>query len=411
MSDTTHHPIEIVSPEAFQSPKLPILQTALGILWVPSFIVAVLGFAVNTEHFAFSWLFSCVFFFTLIAGSYFWILVHYTTDAAWSTVVRRQLENVATLFPWLMLFFIPLPFLANKIWFWTTISPGEDAILAAKSSWYLNKTFALSRSVLVFAILGLWSFKLRQLSIRQDNDGDPKWTVQSRVWAFTGLPLFGISLTMSMVDWLMALDHTWFSTMWGVYLFAGAAWSSMALLIVIITLIRRCGHLQKTVTLEHYHIMGKLLFAFTIFWAYIGFSQYMLIWYANIPEETSYFLRRNTENWHIVSTLLVISHFVIPFLLLLPKNIPALPFLSKKNPDYLALVGAYILCVQALDIYLIVMPNLHPFGPALIWIWIDAACFCTIGIPLALIYCKEMKKLSLLPARDPRVIESIGLTN
>src|SRR5438876_5385966 len=141
-----------------------------------------------------------------------------------------------------------------------------------------------------------------------------------RKLSFISLPLFALSLTFGACDWLMSLNYKWFSTMWGVYIFAGAAGSSMSLLVLVITGLRRAGYLQDIVTLEHYHIMGKWMLAFSVFWAYIGFSQYMLIWYANMPEETQYYLARNTESWWNLSMLLVVGRFFGPFGMLLLRS-------------------------------------------------------------------------------------------
>ena len=147
----------------------------------------------------------------------------------------------------------------------------------------------------------------------------------------------------------MGLDYQWFSTMWGVYIFAGAALSSMCVLVLIVTALRGAGYLQQVVNLEHYHIMGKLMLSFTIFWAYIGFSQYMLIWYSNIPEETVYFLRRNTASWWYLSQFMVVGHFFVPFLLLLFQR-------AKKTPTFLCGMAVWILLMHMLDIYIVVLP-------------------------------------------------------
>src|SRR6185295_10442581 len=136
------------------------------------------------------------------------------------------------------------------------------------------------------------------------------------------------SLTFAACDWFRSLHYSWFSTMWGVYIFAGAAGSSMSLLVLVITGLRKAGYLRDVVTMEHFHFMGKWMLAFTVFWAYIGFSQYMLIWYANIPEETEFFILRNTESWNLLSLLLVIGRFFIPFALLLLR-------FTKTHVNYL----------------------------------------------------------------------------
>jgi hypothetical protein len=219
---------------------------------------------------------------------------------------------------------------------------------------------------------------------------------------FASLPLFAVCLTFAAVDWLMGLDFHWFSTMWGVYLFAGSALSSMCILVLLITALRRVGYFKDIITIEHYHIMGKLMFAFTVFWAYIGFSQYMLIWYANIPEETVYYLIRNVESWNVLNIILVIGHFWLPFLLLLPQA-------SKRNPAFLCGVAIWILLMHVLDIYIIVLPALHKtgFSPSPL----DLLCLLAIGATLVAVFLKKLGDAPLWPVRDPRLAGSLRLLN
>jgi len=189
--------------------------------------------------------------------------------------------------------------------------------------------------------------------------------------------------------------------MWGVYIFAGSAWSSMAVLILIVTGLKSKGYLG-VVNMEHYHIMGKWLLVFSIFWAYIGFSQYMLIWYANIPEETSYFLLRNTESWNFLNICLVIGHFFVPFLALLNRAI-------KKKPSVLMFAAIWVLLMHMLDIYIMVLPNIHRTGvsPHIL----DLLCPVAIGCLLVVLFLAGLGKRSLFPNRDPRLIESLKITN
>jgi hypothetical protein len=216
-----------------------------------------------------------------------------------------------------------------------------------------------------------------------------------------GIPAMALSLTFAAIDWLMSLDFHWQSTMWGVYIFAGSAGSAMALLVLIVTALRKSGHLQLVNT-EHYHIMGKFMLAFSIFWAYIGFSQYMLIWYANMPEETSYFVRRTTETWWYLSLFLVIGRFFMPFPFLLFQG-------TKKNPKYLCIVAGWILCMQFLDLYVVILPMFHQKGVALNLL--DITSWVGIGGTLGFFFVKSLSKSSLFPVRDPRVQESIRLSN
>jgi hypothetical protein len=214
--------------------------------------------------------------------------------------------------------------------------------------------------------------------------------------------MFALCLTFGAFDWLMSLNYHWFSTMFGVYIFAGAAGASMSLLVLVITALRQAGYLKDIVTVEHYHIMGKWMLAFCVFWAYIGFGQYMLIWYANIPEETQYFITRNTQSWWALSMLLVIGRFFIAFPILLMRSI-------KKHPHQLCIVAGWIVCMQMLDIYLIVLPSLHGTGfhPS---IW-DLLSLIAIGATLGFVYLQIVPRTSLFPIRDPRLIESLRLTN
>src|SRR5712671_5293569 len=321
---------EFVEPARFA--PLSFLLALLGLVGLG---LSVVGAFVSPHQFSFSWLFAFAFYFTMLAGCFFWIIVHHVVDAEWSVVVRRQLENLAMLIAVMAIFFIPIVIFRRHLYEWMHIPIGHDPILDSKRA-YLNWHFFLVRSIFYFTFFIGATLLFRRFSIRQDRDGNPAFTLSNRRLAFVALPLFALSLTFGAYDWLLGLDYHWFSTMWGVYIFAGAAGSSMSLLVLVITALRNAGYLKDVVTLEHYHIMGKWMFAFCVFWAYIGFGQYMLIWYANMPEETQYYLARNTESWWNLSMLLVIGRFFGPFAILLLRSI-------KKHPRQLCYVAAWIL--------------------------------------------------------------------
>ena len=394
---------QIPTPEGefFESNRFAGLSLLLAGGAVVGLILCLIGAMVSPLQFSYSWLFGFIYFFTLCCGCLFWIIVHHATDAEWSVVVRRQLENIALLLVALAIFAIPILLLRHQLFEWMNIPLGKDAVLDSKRQ-YLNWPFFAFRALLYFVLLGGVAFFLRRYSVAQDRDGNPRFTILMRKVAFAGLPIFGLALSFAAFDWLMGLNYRWFSTMWGPYIFAGAAGSSMSLLVLVITGLRRAGYLREVVTLEHYHIMGKWMLAFCIFWAYIGFSQYMLYWYANIPEETEYFLVRNTESWWPLSLLLVFGRFFAPFAILLLRSV-------KKQPNRLSMVAGWILLMQALDMYIIVLPSLHGAGvrPS---IW-DLLCPIAIGCSLAFLYLRLVGRTSLFPVRDPRLIESLRLTN
>jgi hypothetical protein len=388
-------------PEPIDPAKLGPTANMLLLVAALALVASLAGALVAREQFAFSWLLGFAYCFTLCFGALFWIIVHHAVDADWSVAVRRVLENVAAVLPYLALAFVPVVLCAPILLKWWTIAPGVDPLLDAKRP-YLNIPFFYARAALYFVVLGGMALLFRRFSRKQDEDGLAKHTLAMRRVAFAGLPLFAGSVTFAAFDWLMGLDYKWFSTMWGVYLFAGAAGGSMSLLVLLVTWLRTKGYLHRVVTHEHYHIMGKLMLAFSVFWAYIAFSQYMLIWYSNIPEETSYFIRRNIGHWHTLSLILVIGRFFIPFPLLLLQA-------TKKNPRAICGVAGWILAMQFLDLYLVVLPMLHERGPAPHWL--DLTAPLGIAALAGWLFLKGLSKGSVFPARDPRLRESMTLTN
>jgi hypothetical protein len=381
--------------------------------------------------YAYSWLFAFYFYLTLSIGGCFWTLLHNVSNSGWGTSVRRTFENLGSTFPWMFLFAIPLlcPHVQQYLYEWMNMHRAADGdvkeylhhkdhLLYAKH-WFLNIPFWYGRILFYFVGLSAVIIFLRKLSTDQDTDPNPttKRLFRARFHSTYTLIIFALTITFTGFDFLKGLDYKWFSTMWGVYLFAGSALNSMAVIILVCAWLKSQGHLKHVTTGEHFHIMGKLLFAFTVFWAYIAFSQYFLIWYANITEETSYFLIRNTGNWNIANIALVFGHFVIPFVVLLQAWL-------KKNPKYLSIVAAYTLVMHVLDHYLISIPergvslgNIKPdvFGaiqPSIPGAFLgDILAFVTIGAAFVFFLLRAIGQHSLYPNRDPRILESANLSN
>ena len=391
----------ILTAERFDPARGKRLSIASFGVAAVGFLVSAVGLLNNREQFAFSWLFAFFTVFAICVGGLFWTILHHATDSEWSVLVRRQMENISSVIPSLSVLFLPLLLLCAPIlWKWWDIAPGVDPLLDAKAP-YLNHTFFTVRYVFFFLGLGGVALVLRARSMAQDEDGLAAHTFVMRKAAIVGLPVLGVALTFAAVDWLMGLDYHWFSTMWGVYIFAGAAGSSMALLVLVVTWLKGSGYL-KAVNEEHYHAMGKFMFAFTVFWAYIGYSQYMLIWYANIPEETIYFKIRNTESWNTLSTLLVAGRFFAPFPLLLFQG-------TKKKLKLICLVAGLMILMQLLDMYVIVLPSLHQTGvsPSVY----DLSALLAVGGFAAGIFFKRLSAGYVFPIKDPRLSGSVHLHN
>ncbi len=399
----THEKPSAPKEEFFQYTNLGPLLFGLLVAAGVGIAVCVLGlFVFERTQWLFSWLFAFSFFFTISAGSLFWVLLHYAVDAEWSVVVRRILETMANSFRYLWIFFIPMLIGAPKVYEWMRVPLGEEPALDGKRG-LLNPTFWATRAVIYFSFFFTVSFLMRWFSTKQDLTGDPGWSTKARGLSFASIPFFGVFVTFAGIDWLMSIDYHWYSTMWGVYIFAGSAWSSMAMLIIITNYLRSTGYLKGVVSTEHFHIMGKLLLSFTVFWAYIAFSQYFLYWYANIPEETAYYLVRNTESWNTLSiAFLVVGHFFITFALLCPRA-------AKTNPRRLAIVAGWVLLMHMADMYILIMPFFHKtgFSPHIL----DLFSLLAIGAPLIFLFIQALGRYPLYPLRDPRLPESLKLVN
>jgi hypothetical protein len=417
--------------------KIATIKTVSFIVAASGTIVSLLAlFGVFGEFFqgtyAYSWVFAYYFFLTLSIGGVFWTLLHNVSNSGWGTSVRRTFENVGSTFPWIFLFGIPLlfPQVNQYLFEWMNIhrEAGSGSVkehlhhsdhLLYNKHWFMNIPFWLGRFAFYGIGLSAVIYFLRKLSTAQDTDPNPgvRRLFRARFHSTYTLIVFALTITFTGFDFLMGQDYKWFSTMWGVYLFAGSALNSMAVIVLVTAWLKSKGHLKHVTGPEHFHIMGKLMFAFTTFWAYIAFSQYFLIWYANITEETSYFLIRNTGNWNIGMICLVFLHFVVPFVVLLQAWL-------KKNPKYLSIVAIYTLCMHALDHYLITIPergislgriNHKVFGDIVPAIpgafWGDILAFVTLGAAFIFVLLRALGQHSLYPNRDPRILESANLSN
>ncbi|WP_411845204.1 hypothetical protein AAFN60_15520 [Roseibacillus persicicus] len=390
-------------------------------------------------NYSFSWLFAVFYFFTIALGGCFWTLLHNVSNSGWGTSIRRLMENVGFVFPFIFVFAIPLLFPSVQAYLFEWMTEHRDAIseasdksapikdilnerghqhdgLLANKAWYMNLEFWHGRFLVFFLGLSFVIWKLRKLSVDQDTCTSPGTTrlFKARAMSSWGIAVFAVTLTFIAVDWVMGLDYTWFSTMWGVYVFAGSALNSMAVIVIVSILLRKAGYLKKVVGAEHDHLMGKLMFAFTIFWAYISFSQFFLYWYANVTEETRYFILRNTENWNILSYVLVFGHFGAPFLLLLRSDV-------KKKNIFMLIMAVYLLGMHFLDVYHMIIPERGPsvgnivnHDPKL-WMpgaWIgDIIAFIIVGCGFVFFLLRNLTSVSLYPHRDPRILESANVHN
>jgi hypothetical protein len=329
----------------------------------------------------------------------FFVAIQSVAKAGWSSSIRRIAEGITSFIPVILAGGLILLFGAKKLYVWTDPVLLETNHLVHSKAGYLNIPFLVVR-LLIFSVgtMFFWN-KIVGNSIKQDADGDHKYTISNTAWGVAYVLFFALSFTFFSFDLLMSLLPTWYSTIFGVYCFAGAFQSALAFLILVLLYLRQRGFVQGYYNDEHIHDVAKFLKGFTVFWAYIAFSQFMLIWYANIPEETEYFLLRAHGGWMIVSMALLIFKFIVPFILLLPRG-------NKRNPALLVAVCLLILVMQYVDVYWMVYPTFNDnhvvFGAYEI-----ALVAGFVGI-LLLRMMSFYKKNGLVALKDPRMHEALS---
>jgi hypothetical protein len=327
-------------------------------------------------------------------GSLFFVCLEYITGAVWSTPFRRIIEFISSLIIILPLFAIPLLLNVNTIFEWTHPS---DPMMQAKAP-YLNINFFLIRVVVFWLIwVGFYFFIIKN-SVKQDKTKDPSLTKANIKLSAVFMPVFAITISLAAIDWLMSLAPNWFSTIFGVYYFSGTILAALAAGTIFIVMLNERGYLISGLKRDHYYSLGALLFAFINFWAYIAFSQFLLIWYGNLPEETVWFLARWHGDWKIFSIGFLVIHFVIPYFGLLSQP-------SKMNPKTLLIMASWILIAHYIDLYWLVMPNFYKEG--MIFGWIELGFPILIAGLIILVFFYRARKINLVAVGDPKLQRGI----
>lgn len=345
-------------------------------------------------------------------GGLFWTLVFHLIGSGWTATVRRQFENLMSLIPLAIVLMLPIflfEVVSGGVMFpWLKASLAGDPLLAHKSGW-LNAPFFGARFVVYAALWSVLAMGLWRFSTEQDRTGNRWLTNKAKKMAAWGLPLTALSIAFVAFDWIMSVDYRFFSTMWGVYYFASVAQSALCTVVLVLAVLRLTGRLTGAVTSEHFHDLGKLIFAFTVFWAYITFSQYFLIWYSNIPEESAYYVIRRENGWQNMAMILSVGHFIAPFLILLIRRV-------KESTLGLAFMAAWMLLMIAADLCWNVRPMVYAGaapqsvpGPTA-W-WLDV-----VGLvgPVALFAGLLIRRIAsgpLVALKDPMMDEALSHTN
>jgi hypothetical protein len=397
---------------------------ALAIGLVGIALTALGYFVSGPKIVAMSWLVGVTYWTAIAIGMLMLILIHHIFDASWSVLLRRQYEHGLASFKWLALLFAPLVIASllgthDLVWPWMNPAGeihgghtvGHDPLYLKKAS-FLNLKMFIGMTVGFFAIWVWLSARLRKASFNQDTDGDVKWTLMNRRTAAFGLPLGALTLTFAAIYWIKSLEYHWFSTMYGVWFFSNAVRGALSIGVLIMLWLWRRGDYKGILNTNHWHSIGQLMLAFTVFWAYVTFSQYFLIWNANIPEETFWYNLRelnadgSPNQWKYVGIVgILFGHFFVPFLFLLSYR-------HKVTHGKMRFISIWILAIIFVDLCYNILPALQdghgnalPFlAPHLLW-----AVTATIGVGGVCVwaYLRSFPGAKLLPIRDPRIKECL----
>ena len=371
--------------------KIGFLLTGIGL------ILVLVSYFIDPAREAFNNIIGLMFFGSIAIGALVLVALEYLSGAVWSTPFRRVSEFIASSLPIMLLFAIPLFFMMHTLFHWThTEVVAADPILSGKTP-YLNIPFFIGRTIGVVALFYLFYLVFVKNSLKQDKTKEQKLTKTNVKLSAVFMFFAGIGITVLAVDWMMSLEPHWFSTIFGIYFISATLLAGLAATTFTAVSLNESGYLVKGLTTDHYYSLGALMFAITNFWAYIAFSQFLLIWYANIPEETFWFVARWEGGWGFVSVLLMIARFAIPYAALLSQP-------SKSDPKNLQRVSIFILFAHFIDLYWLVMPT---FSKTIVFSFYELGFpVLSIGI-IMLVFYAQAKKKNLAPIGDPKLQKGI----
>ncbi len=358
------------------------------------------GYLQNQDQFARSYLVAFLATIFMALGGMLFVMIQHLTNSVWSVTVRRLMESLMMSLPVGAVLFIPIALNTHSLYEW--VHPEVASHFSATKASYLSEHAFVLRAFIYFLIWTLLAWRLWSVSRQQDQTGAASLCYSAAKVSAPGVFFLFLSATLAAFDWNMSINPHWYSTIYGVYCLSGGAWAFFAILIWICLRLRVNGILVNSITAEHYHDLGKWLFALTAFWAYIAFSQYMLIWYANLPEETIYYKVRLEGSWQYLTKALPLIHFIFPFFLLIARPV-------KRNLAFLSIVSVYVLVVHYLDVYWMIMPNYFKSG--IQFHWLDLASIVAVCGTYGFFFWQRLKDAPIVPEGDPRLAKSLRFHN
>jgi hypothetical protein len=320
------------------------------------------------------------------------MMIHHLSGGAWGGLISKPMGAATRVMPALTLLFLPIALGMFRLYVWTDPDVvAADRVLQSKRA-YLNPTFFLVRAGLYFLAWNAASFYLNRLSLQRDRMADPQVARRMQRGSAIGLIVYAVTVTFASFDWMMSLEPHWFSTIYGVLIMGGHGVTALAVLLIALVWLSRRPPLNAIVQRLHFQDLANLMLAFIMLWAYFAYSQYLIIWSGNLPEEIDWYLRRLQPGWLQVAGLLVLVHFFMPFLLLLSRRI-------KWEPDLIVKVAAGVLAARVIELFWLIAPELHQTG--LYVSWLDVILPLALGSLWVGFFIRELRRRSILPDLQP----------
>ncbi|HEY6232341.1 MAG TPA: hypothetical protein VIW64_13860 [Pyrinomonadaceae bacterium] len=355
-------------------------------------VLLLLGFMLDRRQFFHSYLFGFTFWTGISVGSLALLMLQHLTGGGWGLVIRRVLEAATRTLPLVAILFVPILLGAHSLYSWTDAQVlAEHPVLLEKSK-YLNLSFFTVRAAIYFAIWLTFMFFLNRWSLLQDRTADRRLVKRMRMLSGPGMVLFVFTVTFASIDWFMSLDPLWSSTIYGFIFVAAWAMSALAFTIAVMAWLSREEPMNKVVAQLHFHDLGKLLLALVMLWAYFAFSQFLIIWSGNLPEEIGWYLPRTRGAWGAIALAVVILHFAFPFLFLLSRSL-------KRNASKLVIVAVLILVMRLVDLLWMIAPTFT--GEHFHLSWMDFVAPLAVGGLWLALFARELGRRALIPINDP----------
>lgn len=383
------------APQAYMTPPdIARWQSTALVIGVIALAISIGGGFANPTQFFRSYLIGFLFWLGIALGSLAILMLQYLTGGAWGTMIRRPLESATRTLPLMLVAFVPLAFGLRRVYVWA--APGM--VLPPHKAAYLTVPFFLARAAVYFTVWIVLQWLLNRWSHQEDATADVKFNIRLQYLAGPGLVLYGLTISFAAVDWIMSLDPSWFSSIFGMLIIGGQLVSAMALMIFTLAMLGREEPMESVYQSRHFHDLGKLMFAFVMIWAYISVSQLIIIWSGNLPEEITWYMSRMVGEWRYVGLILVIAHFVLPFSLLLSRDL-------KRRPSRLVWVAGLLLAARLVDVYWLTAPEFWPGGIHLHWM--DVLAPIGIGGIWISYYARQLRQWPLLPVGDRQLANAM----